>query len=151
MDVSHHQPAQKQLPVWETHSAHRGIVSSKHPVISLRAFRGGGGLTAVCCFTLGCSLTGINWEHTAAAVQGRRKPPAAPHQSVRWTKPSAVTMPLTHSLLWQVLEWPAPLRKGLGQIEGPSINSIAMDPGLHFLVALSDKNLVTVWKRDESS
>lgn len=50
----------------------------------------------------------------------------------------------------QVLEWPAPLRKGHGQMEGPSINSVAMDPELSFLVALSDKNMVIVWKRDES-
>uniref|UniRef100_A0A8C4GQ57 Leucine-rich repeat and WD repeat-containing protein 1 n=1 Tax=Dicentrarchus labrax TaxID=13489 RepID=A0A8C4GQ57_DICLA len=48
----------------------------------------------------------------------------------------------------EVLEWPTPERKGLGQVEGPSINSVAMDPELHFLVALSDKNMVIVWKRD---
>ncbi|XP_070773998.1 leucine-rich repeat and WD repeat-containing protein 1 [Enoplosus armatus] len=51
----------------------------------------------------------------------------------------------------EVLEWPAPVRKGLGQVEGPSINSVAMDPELHFLVALSDKNMVIVWEREESS
>lgn len=51
----------------------------------------------------------------------------------------------------EVLEWPNPERKGLGQVEGPSINSVAMDPELHFLVALSDKNMVIVWKREESS
>ncbi|KAM6983528.1 leucine-rich repeat and WD repeat-containing protein 1 [Tautogolabrus adspersus] len=51
----------------------------------------------------------------------------------------------------EVLEWPAPVKKGLGQVEGPSINSVAMDPELNFLVALSDKNMVIVWKRDESS
>ncbi|XP_065819441.1 leucine-rich repeat and WD repeat-containing protein 1 isoform X2 [Labrus bergylta] len=50
----------------------------------------------------------------------------------------------------EVLEWPAPMRTGLGQVEGPSINSVAMDPELNFLVALSDKNMVIVWKRDES-
>lgn len=55
------------------------------------------------------------------------------------------------SLFWQVLEWPTPVRKGLGQMEGPSINSVAMDPELHFLVALSDKNMVIVWKREEAS
>ncbi|XP_049449015.1 leucine-rich repeat and WD repeat-containing protein 1 [Epinephelus fuscoguttatus] len=51
----------------------------------------------------------------------------------------------------EVLEWPTPVRKGLGQVEGPSINSVVMDPELRFLVALSDKNMVTVWKREESS
>ncbi|CAJ1063343.1 leucine-rich repeat and WD repeat-containing protein 1 isoform X2 [Xyrichtys novacula] len=51
----------------------------------------------------------------------------------------------------EVLEWPAPLRKGAGPVKGPSINSVAMDPELNFLVALSDKNMVIVWKRDESS
>ncbi|XP_034540385.1 leucine-rich repeat and WD repeat-containing protein 1 isoform X2 [Notolabrus celidotus] len=51
----------------------------------------------------------------------------------------------------EVLEWPAPQRKGVGQVEGPSINSVAMDPELNFLVALSDKNMVIVWKRDQSS
>uniref|UniRef100_A0A8D3E004 Leucine-rich repeat and WD repeat-containing protein 1 n=1 Tax=Scophthalmus maximus TaxID=52904 RepID=A0A8D3E004_SCOMX len=50
-----------------------------------------------------------------------------------------------------VLEWPTPERKGLGQVEGPSINSVAMDPELHYLVALSDKNMVIVWKREECS
>jgi len=43
------------------------------------------------------------------------------------------------------------MRSGLGQMEGPSINSVAMDPELHYLVALSDKNMVIVWKREESS
>ncbi|XP_070699871.1 leucine-rich repeat and WD repeat-containing protein 1 [Pempheris klunzingeri] len=51
----------------------------------------------------------------------------------------------------EVLEWPTPVTKGLGRVEGPSINSVAMDPELHFLVALSDKNMVIVWKREESS
>ncbi|XP_073335893.1 leucine-rich repeat and WD repeat-containing protein 1 [Pagrus major] len=51
----------------------------------------------------------------------------------------------------EVLEWPTPVRKGFGQLEGPSINSVAMDPELQFLVALSDKNMVIVWKREESS
>ncbi|XP_077360193.1 leucine-rich repeat and WD repeat-containing protein 1 [Festucalex cinctus] len=46
----------------------------------------------------------------------------------------------------EVLEWPAPVRKGRGQVEGPSINSVAMDPNLRYLVALSDKNMVMVWK-----
>ncbi|XP_042355464.1 leucine-rich repeat and WD repeat-containing protein 1 isoform X2 [Plectropomus leopardus] len=50
----------------------------------------------------------------------------------------------------EVLEWPTPVRKGLGQVEGPSINSVAMDPELQFLVALSDKNMVIVWKREET-
>nr|XP_020454153.1 leucine-rich repeat and WD repeat-containing protein 1 [Monopterus albus]XP_020454154.1 leucine-rich repeat and WD repeat-containing protein 1 [Monopterus albus]XP_020454155.1 leucine-rich repeat and WD repeat-containing protein 1 [Monopterus albus] len=51
----------------------------------------------------------------------------------------------------EVLEWPNPVRKGLSQVEGPSINSVAMDPELRYLVALSDKNMVIVWKRVESS
>ncbi|XP_075878610.1 leucine-rich repeat and WD repeat-containing protein 1 isoform X1 [Nelusetta ayraudi] len=51
----------------------------------------------------------------------------------------------------EVLEWPAPVSRGHGQVEGPSINSVAMDPELGFLVALSDKNMVIVWKKDESS
>ncbi|XP_077402084.1 leucine-rich repeat and WD repeat-containing protein 1 [Vanacampus margaritifer] len=46
----------------------------------------------------------------------------------------------------EVLEWPAPVRKGHGQVEGPSINSVAVDPNLQYLVALSDKNMVMVWK-----
>uniref|UniRef100_A0A8C2YXB5 Leucine-rich repeat and WD repeat-containing protein 1 n=1 Tax=Cyclopterus lumpus TaxID=8103 RepID=A0A8C2YXB5_CYCLU len=51
----------------------------------------------------------------------------------------------------EVLEWPTLVRKDRGQVEGPSINSVAMDPELHFLVALSDKNMVIVWKREKSS
>ncbi|XP_030010001.1 leucine-rich repeat and WD repeat-containing protein 1 isoform X2 [Sphaeramia orbicularis] len=51
----------------------------------------------------------------------------------------------------EVLEWPAPLKKGLGRLEGPSINNITMDPELHYLVALTDKNMVVVWKRAELS
>ncbi|KAM6911829.1 leucine-rich repeat and WD repeat-containing protein 1 [Lycodopsis pacificus] len=51
----------------------------------------------------------------------------------------------------EVLEWPTPVSKDHGQVEGPSINSVAMDPELHFLVALSDKNMVIVWKREVSS
>ncbi|XP_061659222.1 leucine-rich repeat and WD repeat-containing protein 1 [Syngnathoides biaculeatus] len=47
----------------------------------------------------------------------------------------------------EVLQWPAPVREGLGQLEGPSINCLATDPDLQYLVALSDKNMVTVWKR----
>lgn len=54
-------------------------------------------------------------------------------------------------MFFQVLDWPAPLTKGLGKMEGPSINSVAMDPDLHYLVALSDKNMVIVWKTEESS
>ncbi|XP_036974718.1 leucine-rich repeat and WD repeat-containing protein 1 isoform X1 [Acanthopagrus latus] len=51
----------------------------------------------------------------------------------------------------EVLEWPTPVRKDHGQLDGPSINSVAMDPELQYLVALSDKNMVIVWKREESS
>ncbi|XP_030602974.1 leucine-rich repeat and WD repeat-containing protein 1 isoform X2 [Archocentrus centrarchus] len=50
----------------------------------------------------------------------------------------------------EVLEWPTLVRNGLGQVKGPSINSIATDPELCYLVALSDKNMVIVWKREES-
>ncbi|RVE64292.1 hypothetical protein OJAV_G00144080 [Oryzias javanicus] len=50
-----------------------------------------------------------------------------------------------------VLEWPAPTRKGLGSLEGPNINSVAMDPELTYMVALSDKNMVIIWKREENS
>lgn len=51
-------------------------------------------------------------------------------------------------MLFQVLEWPSPVRAGMGALEGPSINSIAMDPDLHYLVALTDKNMAVVWKRE---
>ncbi|XP_057677166.1 leucine-rich repeat and WD repeat-containing protein 1 isoform X2 [Corythoichthys intestinalis] len=47
----------------------------------------------------------------------------------------------------EVLQWPAPVRQGLGPLEGPSINSVAIDPEFQYLVALSDKNMVMVWKR----
>ncbi|KAM9440322.1 leucine-rich repeat and WD repeat-containing protein 1 isoform 1-T1 [Clarias gariepinus] len=47
----------------------------------------------------------------------------------------------------EVLEWPSPVRRGTGPVEGPSINSVAMDPELRYLVALSDKNMVVIWKR----
>ncbi|KAL7838495.1 hypothetical protein AOLI_G00268990 [Acnodon oligacanthus] len=48
----------------------------------------------------------------------------------------------------EVLEWPSLVRRGVGPVEGPTINSVAMDPKLHYLVALSDKNMVVVWKRE---
>lgn len=48
----------------------------------------------------------------------------------------------------EVLQWPSPIRAGMGALEGPSINSTAMDPGLHYLVALTDKNMAVVWKRE---
>ncbi|KAK2881921.1 leucine-rich repeat and WD repeat-containing protein 1 isoform X1 [Channa argus] len=51
----------------------------------------------------------------------------------------------------EVLEWPTPVSRGLIQVEGPSINSVTMDPELNYLVALSDKNIVIVWKREQSS
>ncbi|XP_026225741.1 leucine-rich repeat and WD repeat-containing protein 1 [Anabas testudineus] len=51
----------------------------------------------------------------------------------------------------EVLEWPTPVSKDLNKVEGPSINSVAMDPELQYLVALSDKNMVIVWKREDSS
>uniref|UniRef100_A0A3P8SN95 Leucine-rich repeat and WD repeat-containing protein 1 n=1 Tax=Amphiprion percula TaxID=161767 RepID=A0A3P8SN95_AMPPE len=62
-----------------------------------------------------------------------------------------ISQQLTCWLFHQVLEWPTPMRDGLSQLEGPSINNVAMDPELHYLAALSDKNMVIVWKRDESS
>ncbi|KAK2828370.1 hypothetical protein Q5P01_019404 [Channa striata] len=51
----------------------------------------------------------------------------------------------------EVLDWPAPTSKGQSHARGPSINSVAMDPELNYLVALSDKNMVIVWKREQSS
>ena len=51
----------------------------------------------------------------------------------------------------QVLEWPAPLMRNSSPVEVPSINSVAMGQGLSYLVALSDKNMVVVWKREDSS
>ncbi|MGH0156948.1 UNVERIFIED_CONTAM: hypothetical protein FKN15_032725 [Acipenser sinensis] len=47
----------------------------------------------------------------------------------------------------QILEWPAPKRKGHGPIVGTSVNSVAMDPELQYLVALTDKNIAAVWRR----
>ncbi|XP_076130420.1 leucine-rich repeat and WD repeat-containing protein 1 [Alosa pseudoharengus] len=46
----------------------------------------------------------------------------------------------------EVLEWPSPVRAGLGAVEGPSINSVVMSQDLRYLVALSDRNMVVVWK-----
>ncbi|XP_051962618.1 leucine-rich repeat and WD repeat-containing protein 1 [Xyrauchen texanus] len=48
----------------------------------------------------------------------------------------------------EVLKWPSPVRAGMGAIEGPSINSVAMDPDLRYLVALTDKNMAVVWRRE---
>ncbi|KAI5089429.1 leucine-rich repeat and WD repeat-containing protein 1 [Silurus meridionalis] len=48
----------------------------------------------------------------------------------------------------EVLGWPSLVRNGTGPIEGPSINSVAMDPELRYLVALSDKNMVVIWRRE---
>jgi len=47
----------------------------------------------------------------------------------------------------EVLEWPSPVRDGLGTVEGPSINSVVMSQDLRYLVALSDKNMVVIWKK----
>ncbi|XP_018597602.1 leucine-rich repeat and WD repeat-containing protein 1 [Scleropages formosus] len=47
----------------------------------------------------------------------------------------------------KVLQWPSPFREGVGTVEGASINSVAADPQLNYLVALTDKNMVVVWKR----
>lgn len=52
-----------------------------------------------------------------------------------------------HFLSWQILEWPTPLRNGFGKVEGTAINSVTMDPELQYLVAVTDKNMVLVWKR----
>lgn len=54
---------------------------------------------------------------------------------------SGKTIPTT-----EILEWPSPVRAGLSPVEGPSINSVAMSQDLRYLVALSDKNMVVVWK-----
>ncbi|XP_060719562.1 leucine-rich repeat and WD repeat-containing protein 1 isoform X1 [Tachysurus vachellii] len=51
----------------------------------------------------------------------------------------------------EVLEWPSPVRSGAIPVDGPSINNVAMDPELRYLVALSDKNMVVVWKRASES
>uniref|UniRef100_A0A8C6S876 Leucine-rich repeat and WD repeat-containing protein 1 n=1 Tax=Neogobius melanostomus TaxID=47308 RepID=A0A8C6S876_9GOBI len=51
----------------------------------------------------------------------------------------------------KILEWPAPLRNGSAPLDGPSINAVSTDPELRYLVALTDKNLVLVWKREETS
>ena len=56
--------------------------------------------------------------------------------------------------LWgssQVLDWPAPLVRAPSPVEAPSINSVALGPRLSYLVALSDQNMVVVWKREDSS
>lgn len=50
-------------------------------------------------------------------------------------------------VLPQILEWPTPLRNGFGKVEGTAINSVTMDPELQYLVAVTDKNMVLVWKR----
>ncbi|XP_063060052.1 leucine-rich repeat and WD repeat-containing protein 1 [Engraulis encrasicolus] len=47
----------------------------------------------------------------------------------------------------EVLEWPAPVLDGQGTVEGPSINSVVMSQDLRYLVALSDKNMVVIWKK----
>ncbi|XP_030648825.1 leucine-rich repeat and WD repeat-containing protein 1 [Chanos chanos] len=49
----------------------------------------------------------------------------------------------------EVLEWPSPVRTGMSPIEGPSINNVAMDPELRYLVALSDKNMAVIWRRED--
>lgn len=35
-------------------------------------------------------------------------------------------------------------------MKGPSINTVATDPELQYVVALSDQNMVIVWKRAET-
>uniref|UniRef100_A0A3Q2R0Y8 Leucine-rich repeat and WD repeat-containing protein 1 n=1 Tax=Fundulus heteroclitus TaxID=8078 RepID=A0A3Q2R0Y8_FUNHE len=51
----------------------------------------------------------------------------------------------------EVLKWPTPMRKGLGPLDGPSVNCLAMDPELHYLVALTDKNMVLIWRTAAAS
>ncbi|XP_017275394.1 leucine-rich repeat and WD repeat-containing protein 1 isoform X2 [Kryptolebias marmoratus] len=51
----------------------------------------------------------------------------------------------------EVLEWPSPMKNGVRQMDGPSINTVSMDPELRYLAALSDKNMVVIWKREELS
>lgn len=58
--------------------------------------------------------------------------------------------PLPPAACFQILEWPGPVRKGVGAMKAPSINSVATDPDLQFAVALSDQNMVIVWKRVET-
>lgn len=53
-------------------------------------------------------------------------------------------------LVFQILEWPSPVRKSVGPMKAPSINSVATDPALQYAVALSDQNMVIVWKRVET-
>ncbi|XP_066551331.1 leucine-rich repeat and WD repeat-containing protein 1 isoform X2 [Amia ocellicauda] len=47
----------------------------------------------------------------------------------------------------QVLQWPAPVLRGGGPVDGPSVNSVALAPRMKYLVALTDKNMVVVWRR----
>ncbi|XP_055082753.1 leucine-rich repeat and WD repeat-containing protein 1 [Periophthalmus magnuspinnatus] len=54
------------------------------------------------------------------------------------------------SIAPQILEWPAPLKNGKTLVEGPSINSVGMDPELKYLVALTNRNMVVVWRREET-
>lgn len=56
-------------------------------------------------------------------------------------------LPRASAACFQIFEWPAPVRKGVGPMKGPSINSVATDPDLQYAVALSDQNMVIVWKR----
>lgn len=51
----------------------------------------------------------------------------------------------------KVLSWPSPLRIGHDPLPGPSINAVTTDPDLQYLVALTDKNMVLVWKQEEKS
>ncbi|CAL9685132.1 unnamed protein product [Knipowitschia caucasica] len=52
------------------------------------------------------------------------------------------------SITTQVVEWPAPHKGSRGPLEGPSINCVTMDPELRYLVALTDRNMVLVWKSE---
>ncbi|KAL4660562.1 leucine-rich repeat and WD repeat-containing protein 1-like [Arapaima gigas] len=47
----------------------------------------------------------------------------------------------------KVLQWPFPFHEGLGTVEESSINTVATDSQLNYLVALTDKNMVLVWKK----
>lgn len=51
----------------------------------------------------------------------------------------------------KILSWPSPQRTGHAPLPGPSINAVTTDPELQYLVALTDKNMVLVWKVEETA
>uniref|UniRef100_A0A4W3J809 Leucine-rich repeat and WD repeat-containing protein 1 n=1 Tax=Callorhinchus milii TaxID=7868 RepID=A0A4W3J809_CALMI len=46
----------------------------------------------------------------------------------------------------QILQWPAVRVQG-NIIEGSLINSVTTDPGFRYLIAITDKNIIAIWKR----